>query len=104
MSFYVTLPSNASMEFYENNTVSNYTTKLKIPLKFNVPYEVAIVEMTYTESWTSTIGYFRFYRDDKPIYNNPIIHVDGTSLRSTLTRIFDFFNLAMRLEKQLMHR
>ena len=45
--FYVTLPSNASMDIYYDNTLSNFTTKLFQPLYFNYPYEVALVEIIY---------------------------------------------------------
>ncbi len=44
--FYVTLPSNASMSQYKDNTKNNFTTELIKPLKFDYPYEVAIVEIT----------------------------------------------------------
>jgi hypothetical protein len=32
MSFYVTLPSNASQADYETNTKTNFKTKLKLPV------------------------------------------------------------------------
>ena len=47
MSFYVTLPSNSSMDVYPNNTLSKFSTKLKTPIKLEGHYEVALVEIMY---------------------------------------------------------
>lgn len=44
--FFVTLPSNASMNIYPENTKANFTTKLYKPIRFNTQYEVALVEIT----------------------------------------------------------
>ncbi len=41
MSFYVTLPSNSSMLFFPNNSLTNYITKLKRNIKLEGEYEVA---------------------------------------------------------------
>lgn len=47
-NFYITLPSNSSMEYYPSNTLAKYTTKLhrRIVLD-NADWEVALVEMQY---------------------------------------------------------
>ena len=55
MSFYVTLPSNVSNNYY-TNTQSNYTTKLDSPFNLTVPYEVALVEFAYREFMSFPIG------------------------------------------------
>ena len=60
MSFYVTLPSNSSMEFYPDNVITNFTTQLKIPIKFDVPYEVALVEISFNQSWKKKLGLLNF--------------------------------------------
>ena len=49
--FYVTLPSNASMDTYPNNTVTDYATKLPHPLELDGQWEVGLVEMTYPITW-----------------------------------------------------
>jgi hypothetical protein len=49
--FYVTLPSNASMDTYPNNTVTEYATKLPHPLELDGQWEVGLVEMTYPITW-----------------------------------------------------
>jgi len=51
MSFYITLPSNASQKYYSENKIGNYITKLPYPLQLDPSeYEVAIVGITYVNS------------------------------------------------------
>ena len=50
-SFYVTLPSNASMDIYPNNTKSNFQVRLPRTLYLNSRYEVALSEIQYPVSW-----------------------------------------------------
>jgi hypothetical protein len=54
MSFYVTLPSNSSFEYYPENTLNNYATKLHPTLRLEGNYEVGLVEISYHE-----IGYIK---------------------------------------------
>lgn len=66
MSFYVYLPSNVKHinDKYLNsedgeqsqNVTSNYTTHLVERKKFNVPYEVAVVDVTFMHSWKIPVG------------------------------------------------
>lgn len=51
MSFYATLPSNSSFEYYPENTLNNYTTKLHSTLRLEGNYEVGLVEMSYPQNW-----------------------------------------------------
>ena len=51
MSFFVTLPSNASQSDYENNTKTRFKTKLKNPIYLDGSYEVALAEILYPVSW-----------------------------------------------------
>ena len=83
MSFFMTLPSNASSKHY-NNTQSNYTTKLDNPLSFSVPYEVALVEFSYRQYLSFDIGIMKFKLDKDSQYrqfrmrifdNEPIQHL-----------------------------
>ena len=83
MSFYMTLPSNASTN-HAVNTQSNYTTHLNSPLNFSVPYEVALVEFAYREFVLFEIGSIKvtFGKETKPrIFqmtahdNEPIDHL-----------------------------
>ena len=51
MSFYLTLPSNSSMQYFPNNTLSNYITKLSNIVELHVKYEVGLVEIIYPINW-----------------------------------------------------
>ena len=48
--FYITLPSDASMDQYPANTAADWTTKLKSPITLRGKWEVALVEMQYVNS------------------------------------------------------
>lgn len=50
-NFYVTLPSNSSMDIYPDNAISHYTTRLRQPLNLNNNWEVAIVEASVPTRW-----------------------------------------------------
>jgi hypothetical protein len=66
MSFYVTLPSNASMDFFPQNVVSNYTTKLINPLRFDGPWVVALSKISFKNSIISSVGTMIFsHKHDK---------------------------------------
>ena len=49
--FYVTLPSNSSFDYFPDNTVTSFKTKLAAPLIFHAQWEVALVEIIYPYSW-----------------------------------------------------
>ena len=59
--FYVTIPSNSSFDYYPNNTLTNYYTKLPRVLNFNGEWETGIVELHYPFSWDNI-------RDDEVFY------------------------------------
>lgn len=48
--FYVTLPCNASLDYFPQNTASNYKTKLAVPLNFKGKWEVGLSEISYLHS------------------------------------------------------
>ena len=48
--FYITLPSDASMEQHRENTAAEWTTKLKHSVTLKGKWEVALVEMQYVNS------------------------------------------------------
>ena len=50
-SFYVTLPSNGSMNVFSDNTVTEYKNKLPRPLHLEGEWEVGLIECTYPYSW-----------------------------------------------------
>ena len=49
--FYLTLPSNSSMEYFPANTLTNFKTKLAQPLELTGEWEVALSEFQYPRSW-----------------------------------------------------
>jgi hypothetical protein len=49
--FYITLPSNASLDVYPNNTLTKYTVRLPRTLYLKEGYEVALAEIMYPRSW-----------------------------------------------------
>ena len=51
--FYITCPSNDSMDVYPNNTVAEFTVKLDTPLELSGDYEVGMCEIQYPKSWNN---------------------------------------------------
>jgi len=56
MSFYITLPSNSSMNFFSNNTLTQYTTHLHHEVKLEGFYEVGLSEIIYPFNWYRTLN------------------------------------------------
>jgi hypothetical protein len=50
-SFYVTLPSNSSMDFFPDNTLSTYVTKLPQPFDLKGEWEVGLSEIQFPITW-----------------------------------------------------
>ena len=49
--FYVTLPSNSSMNYFPQNTITSYNTKLSEQIRLTGEWEVGIAEIHYPHSW-----------------------------------------------------
>lgn len=49
--FYVTLPSNASMNYFPGNTQSSYRTKLSSPIRLGESWEVGLAEIFIPRNW-----------------------------------------------------
>ena len=49
--FYLTLPSNSSIEYFPVNTLTNFKTKLAQPVELTGDWEVALAELQYPHSW-----------------------------------------------------
>ena len=49
--FYVTLPSNSSMSYYPDNTVTRYKTHLSQPISLESDWEVGLFEFEYQRTW-----------------------------------------------------
>jgi len=54
--FYVTLPSNASMNIYPENKKSNYTTQFNTPIVLDGNYEVALANITCIPNIKNDLG------------------------------------------------
>ena len=46
-NFYMTLPSNSSMNYYPENTVTKYKTHLAQPVSLEGDWEVGLFEFEY---------------------------------------------------------
>ena len=49
--FYLTLPSNSSQQFFPDNTLTDFTTKLASTLELSGEWEVGLAEMMFPRSW-----------------------------------------------------
>jgi len=49
--FYVTLPSNACLDIFPDNTLANYLIKLDRPLRLEGKWVVGLVEIHFPNSW-----------------------------------------------------
>lgn len=50
-NFFVTLPSNSSIQYFPSNTQSSFRTKLSSPLVLNGEWEVALTELCMPRNW-----------------------------------------------------
>jgi hypothetical protein len=51
--FYLTLPSNSSMAYFQNNTVANFRVKLAETIVLPGQWEVALTELYYPHTWST---------------------------------------------------
>ena len=49
--FYLNLPSNSSMQYYPDNKISDYKTKLPKRLELNGNWEVGLADIKYPHTW-----------------------------------------------------
>ena len=50
-AFYVTLPSNSTMQYFPDNKISNFVTKLSRTLQLDGEWEVGLAEIDYPYTW-----------------------------------------------------
>jgi len=96
MSFYITLPSNSSMRYFPNNTLTKYTTKLHNQLQLEGKYEVALTEIIFPFNWLPTItGNIEIM--NKNVTPNKIIVVRLDQKRfQTIPDLFDSINTEIK--------
>ena len=51
--FYVTLPSNSSMQYFPDNKTSNFLKKLPITLQLDGEWEAGLAEIDYPHTWNN---------------------------------------------------
>lgn len=78
--FYLTLPSNSSMHYYPNNTVTRYTTRLENSIALSGDWEVGLVEIQYQHTW------FNLERGEGRVTYAQTVEVRGkpTQLQNTM--------------------
>ena len=66
MSQYITLPSNSSMRYFPQNTLTSFNTKLaKSIISDDSNWEVALAEISFPKSWINVIdGENEIYVED----------------------------------------
>jgi len=66
--FYVTLPSNSSMDYCPNNTVGRFTTKLNSLIELEGDWEVGLTEisfLSFVENVVECHCYYKIYINDR---------------------------------------
>ncbi|CAF0736019.1 unnamed protein product [Brachionus calyciflorus] len=88
MSFYVTLPSNSSMDLYPENTMTDFTVLLKEPIRLELQYEVALDELTYKHSWSLEVGQLFIQLLNSSNYDVfKLLYHDGENIKSFSSRL-----------------
>jgi hypothetical protein len=106
--FHVILPSDSSIQYYSNNTVAKYVTKLSERISLDGEYELGLSEIIYPYSWynvdnTSSNLWLEIVKlaDDPNSYDKPLeryeissgYYGDGLSFAKNITgaaaNIFD---------------
>lgn len=104
MSFYITLPSNSSMELYPQNTLTDFSVQLIEPLRLDIKYEVALVELTYKHSWTLEVGKLVIKLPDSiEIDEFNLVYHDGENIASFTNRLNSEI-LEYYIEKEYLKR
>ena len=88
MSFFCTLPSNSSKAIFPNNLMSDYTTILLDPFKFNGQWEVALASFTYRQNIEIIVGSVQIFVSTKSTQKSD--NIDLTFENDTLGTIFKF--------------
>jgi hypothetical protein len=73
--FYLTLPSNSSMNYCPNNTLTHYTTKFSKITDLDGTWEIGLAEIQYPHSWYSVKNNeawlkVHFYKESEPDTSN----------------------------------
>lgn len=115
-SFYVTLPSNSSAQYYPNNTAGHYLPKLPQPVELSGEYEVGlseihisqiygdvnkdVLEFTYREPNALPDAHYNADEDDKSTWTRHRMKVPRGNYQDKETFIADLNKLAEHLSEQ----
>ena len=93
VQFYLHLPTNASLDKFPNNTLTEYRVGLPQTVSLTGDWEVALTEIHYPHSWNNVQGNFenRFYLRNQELDDmwEPLIVPQGhySSVAGVITRI-----------------
>lgn len=90
--FYMTLPSNSSMNYFPDNKVNNFVTKLPKHIYLNGSWEVALVEATFP---------YNFYTLNDEEDNSIIISIKDTELSFTVNITPGYYNTPQELINEM---
>ena len=90
MSFYVTLPSDSSMEYFPNNTISHFVTHLPRPIELTGEWEVGVSEFSFPHTFyniNETNNTYVYDLGDGRIYDGEITPGYYNSVKAILNAI-----------------
>ena len=105
--FYLHLPSNASLDKFPNNTLTEYRVCLPQTISLSGDWEVALTEIHYPHSWNNVQGNVenRFYLRDQELDGmwEPLIVPPGhySSVADLLTKMKEVINANDRFKDEL---
>lgn len=95
--FYITLPSNASMDIFPNNTLAEFKVKLPNHMNLDGDWEVGLASITFPRTWfTIRAKDCRVYYDDGSGFFSVLIIPEGyyndiagivTAINAALTKL-----------------
>ena len=104
MSFYITLPSNASMDLFPNNTLTHFKTKLSSTLQLDGDYEVALTEIMFPFNWKfrekgSIVFTHNSHGGSKEVVRREIVFDRSLFVYDTLHSLIDGLNMFTKQNK-----
>ena len=106
VQFYLHLPSNASLDKFPNNTLTEYRVGLPQTVSLTGDWEVALTEIHYPHSWNNVQGNFenRFYLNQE-LYDmwEPLIVPQGhySSVAGVITKINEVVSANNRFKDEV---
>lgn len=94
--FYLTLPSNSSMNFFPDNTVAHFKTKLPSEINLQGDWELGLAEISYPHTWQNIKngeGWMMVKTERNGVFVRKILH-DGyyDSVKDLVNRLQEWLN------------